>query len=245
MALGLRLSEENFSSTAWADRRTVEPTDPSSTAKARGRPTLVEALNRRPWEVRHENGAIVLASPRSAHRAPLAQADAVPPPRACRDQARDLAAVLGYRQLERRAAELTIHLGTQHRAHVLLRHAHVAALEHDAQLAHPARRAGAADLDVRDALQAVPAHVHHRRQRPRQYSAQPGGVPLLAPAEAGRDVAVVAAAAFVGYGSQVGPAARGLECLLQAGRAEPARGVEVRVDQLAVVAEHFAGRGAQ
>src|SRR5207249_11828735 len=112
MALGLRLSEENFSRTAWALRRSGAPaarrTAAMLTARPPDRPTalLVEACNRRPWEVRRENAAIVLARPRAAHRAPPAQPDAVPPPGACSDQARDLAAVLGHRQLERRAAEL-------------------------------------------------------------------------------------------------------------------------------------------
>src|SRR5713101_1978057 len=124
MALGLRLSEENFSRTAWALRRSGAPAARRSVAM----PTaLVEARNRRPWEVRRDNAAIVLARPRAAHRTPLAQPDAVPPPGACRDQAGDLAAVLGHRQLERRATELAIDLGAQHRAHVLFRHAHVAA----------------------------------------------------------------------------------------------------------------------
>src|SRR3989442_543678 len=109
-------------------------------------------------------------------------------------------------------------------------HAHIAALDRDAQLTPRPGLAGAAALDVGDALQAVPAHVHHRRQRPRQYSAQLGRVPLLTPAEAWRDVAVVAAAPFVGHRSQIGSTARGLERLLQARRAEAARGVEVTVD---------------
>src|SRR2546430_11825860 len=41
---------------------------------------------------------------------------------------------------------------------------------------------GARHRDVGDALQPAPARVHDGRQRSRQYSAQSGGVPFLAPA---------------------------------------------------------------
>src|SRR5207247_10072604 len=133
----------------------------------------------------------VLTRAGPAHRAPLTESHTVAPPSARRDEPADLAAVLRHREREGRAAEQLIGLWPQDRAHVGAGHPYVTVLEHDGQLADPARRRGAGYRDIRDALQPAPARVHHRGKRPRQYSAQVGTIPFLAPAKPRGEVAVV------------------------------------------------------
>ena len=143
-------------------------------------------------------------------------------------------------QLERLAPERAVGFGTQHVADVGPRHPNVAAREDDPQLADPAGRRRPAHFDIGDGLQPVPSHIHHRRKRPRQYSAQLGTIPLFAPAEPRREVAVVAAApALVRDRAQVGPRRGGLEYFFDPGGPVPARGMEVGVDQLAAVQDHL------
>src|SRR6266566_3312115 len=219
-ALGLKFSEENWLNTPWADRRSdgwmdTSPTStsirPMATLRAAA---LVEPLNGRPWKIGRQDLPVLLARARSAHRAPLAQAEAVSRPRACRDEPSDRSVLARHRQLERRALQQPTRLRPQHGAHLRARHADVAVLEHDAELADAPRRTGAAHRNVGDALQAIAADMHHGRERPRQYSAQLRAVPFLAPTEPRREVAVgVAATARVGDGTQVGAALRGAERL--------------------------------
>src|SRR3989454_10533691 len=112
-----------------------------------------------------------VARPRAgpAARPPLTDPPPVPPPPPRRDEPADLAAVLRHRELEGRTAEQLIGRGPQHGAYVGAGHPHVSVLEHDAQLADPARGRRAGDGDIGDALQPASACVHHRGKRPRQY----------------------------------------------------------------------------
>src|SRR5207237_102371 len=88
-----------------------------------------------------------------------------------------------------------------------------------------------------------PTQAHHRRERARQYTAQLCTVPLLAPPEARRDLAVVApAAARIRDGAQIRPGLRRLEHLFHPGGAGPAGGVEVGVDDLPIVGERLPRR---
>src|SRR2546426_2805318 len=241
-ALGFRLSEVNWDSTPWAANHGAAPRGPPTASHRAASPTaLVQPRKRRPREVRRENLVVILPRPRPTDRPPLAETDPMSPAGARGHEPRHLAAVLRDGELEGGAAELAVELGTQHRAHVGAGDEDVAAREPDLQLADAPRASGAAHRDVRDALQAVPAHVHHRRQRPRQYSAQLAAVPLLAPAKPRRDVAVVAAAAArVGDRPQVGPGLRRLEDFVDCRGAEAAGRVEVGVDDGAPVLEHLA-----
>src|SRR5256885_10159531 len=191
-ALNLRFSEENWLRTPWADSRTVGLTDSSIAASSSHGPTvrpsdrptrLVESLNGRSREISGEDLAILLSRARPTDRAPLAQSQAVSGAGARRDEPHHLAVLTRRGQLKRRALQQPIGLGPQHGPDVGARHSDVAVLEHDAQLAHASGGAGAAHHDVRDALQPIPADVHHHRQRPRQYSAPLGAVPFLVPAE--------------------------------------------------------------
>src|SRR2546422_2341838 len=118
---------------------------------------LVKALNVGSREVGRGDLPIVLARAGPPHRAPLAEPDAVSPPRARGDDPGHLAALLRDAELERRAPQQLVGLGAEHRAHVRPRDAHVAVLEHDAQLAHATGRRRAGHLDVRDALQTAAA----------------------------------------------------------------------------------------
>src|SRR6266699_6492659 len=234
-ALAARFSEENCSRIFWAVRR---PAGPAVNARAKAT-ALVKPLNARSGEVSGENGFVALPRARPSHRPPLTEPHAVPPSRARRDHPAHLPALARDVQLERLAAERAIGLGAQHVADVRAGHADVTAREDDPQLADATRRRRPAHLDIGDALQPVTTHVHDRRKRPRQYSAQLRGVPLLAPAEPRRNVAVVAsAAALVRDGAQVRARGGGLERLFDAGGAVPAGGVEVGVDQLAPIAQH-------
>src|SRR5256885_14003600 len=132
--------------------------------------------------------------PARATPPPLPTPPTATPPRPRRDEPADLAAVLRHRELEGRIAEQLIGRGPQHRAYVGAGHPHVSVLEHDAQLADPARGRRAGDGDIGDALQPASACVHHRGKRPRQYSAQLRAVPFLAPAEPRRELTIVVAA---------------------------------------------------
>src|SRR6266508_1672686 len=171
-ALGFRLSYENFERKPWADRRTGALADKSITGSRSRRPTaLVEAFNIGPRKVSGDDLAIVLTRAGPAHRAPLTEPHTVAPPRPRCDESADLAAVLRHREREGRAAEDLIGLRPQDRAHVGARHPHVAVLERDTELADPARGRGAGHFDIGDGLQPASARVHHRRQRPRQYTA--------------------------------------------------------------------------
>src|SRR5256886_9635000 len=105
---------------------------------------------------------------------------------------------------------------------------------------------GARHRDVGDALQPAPARVHDGRQRSRQYSAQSGGVPFLAPAKPRRDVAVgVTVAGLIRDRPQVGPVAGRPERFLHGGGTGSARRVEVGLDQRALVPDDLPARGAQ
>src|SRR2546422_10957107 len=195
-ALGFRLSYENCERKPRADRRTGGQADKSITGSRSRRPTaLVEALNIGPRKVRGHDRAVALTRAGPAHRAPLTEPHTVAPPRPRCDEPADLAAIPRYRELEGRTAEQLVGLRPQHRAHVGARHPHVAVAEHDARLADPARGRLAGHFDIRDALQPAPARIHHRGKRPRQYSAQLGAIPFLAPAKARGELAVVVAAA--------------------------------------------------
>src|SRR6266516_1133056 len=205
---------------------------------------LVEPLNGRPWKIGRQDLPVLLARARSAYRAPLAQAEAVSRPRACRDEPSDRSVLARHRQLERRALQQPTRLRPQHGAHLRARHADVAVLEHDAELADAPRRTGAAHRNVGDALQAIAADMHHGRERPRQYSAQLRAVPFLAPTKPRREVAVgVPATARVGDRTQVGAALRRVERLLDRRRAAATGGMKVGLDDLPIVLEHLA-RGA-
>src|SRR5256714_4778414 len=249
-ALNLRFSEENWLRTPWADSRTVGLTDSSiaasnihgPTVRPSDRPTrLVESLNGRSREISSEDLAILLSRARPADRAPLTQPQAVTRARAGGDEPRDLAVLTGHRQLERRALQQAIGLGPQHGPDVGPGHSDVAVLEHDAQLAHAPGGTGMAHHEVRDALQPIAADVHDRRQRPRQYSAQLGAVPFLAPAKPWREVAIGAPpAARVGHRPQVGSILCRFERLLERRRGAAAGGVKVGLDDRAVVLEHLA-----
>src|SRR2546426_5913449 len=218
-ALGLRLSYENFERKPWADRRSGRPTARRIATRQTARPpdrltASVKALNIGPRKVGGDDPAVVLTRAGPAHRAPLAKPHTVAPPRARGDEPADLAAILRHREREGRTAEQLVGLRPQHRAHVGARHPHVAVLEHDAQLADPARGRLAGHFDIRDALQPATVRVHHRGKRPRQYSAQLGAIPFLAPAKPRGELAVVVAApGRVRDRPQVGLALGRLECL--------------------------------
>src|SRR6266850_1255665 len=110
----------------------------------------------------------------------------------------------------------------------------------------PARGRLAGHFDVRDALQPATVRVHHRGKRPRQYSAQLGAIPFLAPAEPRGELAVVVAApGRVRDRAQVGLRLGGFECLVCTGGREPAGRVEVGVDQIAAIAQHLPPGGTQ
>src|SRR5437773_6941091 len=165
-ALGFRLSYENCERKPWADRRSGRPTVKRIATRQTARPpdrltASVKALNIGPRKIGGDDLAVVLARAGPAHRAPLTEPHTVAPPRARRDEPADLAAVLRHREREGGAPEQLVGLGPQHRAHVGAGHPHVAVLEHDAQLADPARGRGAGHFDVRDALQPAPTGVHH------------------------------------------------------------------------------------
>src|SRR6266516_1860763 len=145
-ALGFRLSYENFERKPWADRRSGRPTVNSIAIRPTAGPpdrltASVKAFNIGPRKVGGDDLAVVLTRAGPAHRA----------------QPADLAAVLRHREREGRAAEQLIGLWPQDRAHVGAGHPYVTVLEHDAQLADPARGRGAGYRDIRDALQPAPA----------------------------------------------------------------------------------------
>src|SRR2546422_3074578 len=250
-ALGFRLSYENCERKPWADRRPGRPTVKRIATRQPARPpdrltASVKALNIGPRKIGGDDPAVVLARAGPADRAPLTEPHTVTPPRTRRDEPADLAAVLRHRELEGRTAEQLIGRGPQHGAYVGAGHPHVSVLEHDAQLADPARGRRAGDGDIGDALQPASACVHHRGKRPRQYSAQLRAIPFLAPAEPrGELTIVVAAPGRVRDRPQVGLALGGLECLVRSGGRESAGRVEVGVDQIAGVAEHLSPGGAQ
>src|SRR2546425_8207676 len=250
-ALGLRLSYENRERKPWADRRSGRPTvkriATSRTARPPDRLTAsVKALDIGPRKVGGDDRAVVLTRAGPAHRAPLTEPHTVAPPRPRRDEPADLAAVLRHREREGRAAKQLLGLGPQHRAYLGPGHPHVAVLEHDAQLADPARGRRAGDFDVRDPLQPTPARVHHRGKGPRQYSAQLGAIPFLAPAKPRRELAVVVApAGLVRDRSQVRLALGGLERLLRARGREATGRMEVGVNQVPAIADHLPAGSAQ
>src|SRR6266404_5484998 len=155
------------------------------------RSILVDAIKCRPRKIGRQDSAVVLPRARTAHRPPLTHPDAVPRPRAGGDESADLPALLGHRELERGAAERPVGLGPEHGAYVGPADAHVAPLEHDPQLGDAPGARRARHLHVGNRLQPVTADRVHRGERPREYSAQLLAVPLFAPAETRRDVAVV------------------------------------------------------
>src|SRR5205809_535238 len=161
-ALGFRLSYENFERKPWADTWSGRPTVNSIAIRPTADPpdrltASVKAFNIGPRKVGGDDLAVVLTRAGPAHRAPLTESHTVAPPSARRDEPADLAAVLRHREREGRAAEQLIGLWPQDRAHVGAGHPYVTVLEHDAQLADPARGRGAGYRDIRDALQPAPA----------------------------------------------------------------------------------------
>src|SRR5439155_1222378 len=144
------------------------------------RPTSMEKL---------ESGSLTIARSRRASSAvarwsnsPL-KYDSPSSTRTRGAEAAQRAVALGDGHLKGAALEQAAGIGPQHGADIGARNAHVAALEYDAQLPDPPRAGRLRHLDVGDALQPIPPHVHHRRQGSRQYSAQLLGIPLLAPAK--------------------------------------------------------------
>src|SRR2546425_6903075 len=250
-ALGFRLSQENFERKPWADRRSARPTARRTatrqTARPPDRPTAsVKARNIGPRKVGGDDRAVVLTRSGPAHRAPLTKPHTMAPPRPRRDEPANLPAVLRYRQREQRTAEQLIGLRPQHRAHVRARHPHVAVLEHDAQLADPARGGPAGHGDARAALQPAPPRVHHCGKRPRQFNPQLGAIPFLAPPRPrGELTVIVAAPGRIRDGPQGGLALGRLECFVRTGGRESAGRVEVCVNQIAVITEHLPPRGPQ
>src|SRR5204863_2906861 len=207
-ALAARFSEENCSRIFWAVRQSAAPA-----VNARANATaLVEPLKARSGEVCGQDAPVALPRARASHRPPLTEPHTMPPSRARGDHAGDPPGVPRDVELERLAAERPISLGTQHVAHVGAGHADVTAREDDPQLADASGRRRPAHLDVGDALLPIARHLHHRRKRPRQYSAQLRRVPLLAPVQPRGDVAIVmSVAALIRDGAQVRARRGGLE----------------------------------
>src|ERR1700752_947900 len=115
-----RLSEQTSLRTPWAGRRadglTVSSTA-AMTAQRPVRPTArppvsIDLFNLRPREVRAQNFPIILSCARPSDRAPLAHPDTMPRARACRDQMRHFAIRLARRELECRALQPAVRLGS-------------------------------------------------------------------------------------------------------------------------------------
>src|SRR2546422_3576907 len=195
-ALGFRLSYENCERKPWADRRSGRPTVKRIATRQTARPPAartasVKRPNVGPRKMGGDDLAVVLARAGPAHRAPLTDPHTVTPPRARRDEPADLAAVLRHRELEGRTAEQLIGRGPQHRAYVGAGHPHVSVLEHDAQLADPARGRRAGDGDIGDALQPASACVHHGGKRPRKNKADICPLPFPPPTGPREEITIV------------------------------------------------------